>query len=526
MNSSRRVLIALAFAALAGAANAQTLTIGAAFTTTSFDPHFHVIGFNIALTRHVFDPLIAQDEQQRLKPALALSWTATGPTTWRLALRPGVRFHDGSPFTSDDVVFTLARAPAVPNSPSSFAMYTQAIAKVEAVDPLTVDIHTHASHPTLPIELSTIGVLSRSSGATATTADFNSGRAAIGTGPFKFVEWTPGQRTVFSRNDAYWAAPAAWEQVVIRQITNDSTRVAALLAGDVDMVEAVPPSAIEILRARGDVRIASTPSNRVIYLFPNHALAADAHSTALDGGALASNPFSDRRVREALSLAIDRTAIVDRVLMGLGDPAGQFLPAGYFGVDPGLRAPGVDLGRARELLAAAGLANGFATTLHTPNDRYIRDEQVAQTIAQMAARIGIRMRIEAQPSSILITRLNKFDFAIHIWGWSSETGEPVALLRTLLGTRGRSPAFGQSNRGRFSNPILDQLVDVATTELDDRRRETLAIEATAFAMRDLPVLPLHFQTATWALRQGFDYGARADNYTLAYDVRPIQVKRP
>ncbi len=503
-------------------AHATTLTIGLSVFSSSMDPHFHLTGANVTLARHVFDALLAQDSRQHLHPALAEAWAPTGAKTWRFRLRDGVRFHDGTPFSAEDVAFTLGRAPNVTSSPGSFAIYTRAIERVEVIDRLTIDIHTKSPSPTLPIELSTIAIIPRHLGDGVRTADFNSGVAAIGTGPFRFAEWVPGERVVLSRNDAYWGEKPAWTRVVQRLIKSDSSRVASLLAGDVDAIEYVPASAMERLRASPKLSLIATMSNRVIFLAFDHANATSAHATTLDGARLDANPFKDLRVRQAISAAIDRRAIIEQVMLGFGLPAGQVLPPGYDLTSERLVPAPYDPDLARRLLGDAGLAGGFAVNLLAPNDRYVNDEQVAQAIGQMLARIGLRARIDPVPGSIALQRMNRSEFGIVLWGWGSETGEPIAALRALLGTRGASDGSGTANRGRYSNPTLDSLLDRAGAEIDREKLRALAAEATELAIADLALIPLYFQPAVWALRSGLTMEPRADSYTLAFEIKPTR----
>jgi peptide/nickel transport system substrate-binding protein len=518
MIATLRALLCAFALSLAAGASAQTLVIGTATSTSSIDPHYQLAFTNIAPLRHIYDPLFAQDAQQRLHPALALAWEQSGPLTWRIRLRPGVRFHDGAPFTADDVAFTLARAPNVPNSPASFALYTRAIAAVRVVDALTIEIDTHAPAPSLPIEISTIGIVSRRAAETAATDDFNGGRAAIGTGPFRFVEWQPGQRLVLARNDAYWGDAPRWSRVELRRIPNESARVAALLAGDADIIEAVPPTALASIRARADLALATSLSNRLIWLGFNYVDDAP-YLTAANGERLTANPLRDLRVRQAISAAIERTAIVERVMLGEAAPAGQILPAGYPGVALEIQPDALDLARSRRLLAEAGYPDGFALGLVATNDRYVNDAQVAQAVAQMLARVGIQVRLEALPGAVVVQRRNRGDFAMFMFGISSESGETLASLYSLLASERAPRGRGLGNSGHYANPALDAAIARAGATADIEEREALTRAGVALAMGDVAIVPLYFTTNTWAMRRGLRYTARADGYTLAAEVR-------
>src|SRR5687768_7484346 len=301
----------LAFlAAFASAAGAQDLRIGLANDPTAMDPHYHNLSPNNSLLSHVFDSLVGQDERQRLTPDLAESWKAIDATTWEFKLRRNVKFHDGSPFTADDVLFSFERAPNVEGSPSSFGIYARGKVFTK-IDDHTVHVKTASPYPLMPNDISTIFIISKKNAQGAKTPDYNSGKAAIGTGPYKFVEYTPGNRIVVQRNDEYWGQKSTWQRVVFRGIKSNPSRVAALLAGDVDLIEQVPAVDMARLKKEPKVTLAHVVSNRIIYLHLDHWRDDSPYVKAKDGGQI-KNPLRDPRVRVAISKAIDRDAIVSR----------------------------------------------------------------------------------------------------------------------------------------------------------------------------------------------------------------------
>lgn len=506
-------VLAVALAAITPA-GAQELRIGVSIETNSIDPMFSTTSPNAMLARHFFDELVLQDERQRLKPGLALSWRAIGPTVWEFRLRPGVRFHDGSAFTAEDVAFSLHRAPNV-SSAAAFGVYTRAITEVEIIDPLTVRIHSTAPYPLAPYDLSVVPIISRRVGDAVTTGDFNSGKAAIGTGPFRFVRWIPGDRVEMARNDDYWGPRPAWTRVTTTLIPNDSARVAALLAHDVDLIDTVPPSALADLRARPDVRLAQTPFNRLEYLHMDSFSEHPPFVTDLAGNPLDKNPFKDLRVRKAISKAIDRAALVNGINEGMGVPASQFLPDGVFGTSPDLRPEPFDSDGARKLLATAGYPEGFAITLHAPNGRFVNDAKIAVAVGQMLSRVGIVAKVEALPVSIFKTRVAKYDFGLYIDGWWADTGEASSSLRSLSASVNLATGWGVVNRGRYSNPTLDALLERAMTAIDDTTRDGLLQKASELAIKDVAVVPLYYEVAVWAFRKDLSYAPRADGFTLA-----------
>ncbi|MGY0710731.1 ABC transporter substrate-binding protein [Azospirillum argentinense] len=386
-------------AAVPAPARAATLTVGTSAEPSALDPHYHNLGPNTRARKHVFESLVSMDAKMRLQPELAESWRAVDETTWEFKLRKGVKFHDGTEFTAQDFVYTVCRIPNVANSPSSFTVYTKGIAGIEAPDPHTLIIKTGKPYPLLPVELSTFGIISaKAAGGEAVTFDkagckadswpttqaFNDGSLMIGTGPFKHKSYTKGDRQVLERNPDYWGPQAAWDTVVFRPITSDGPRVAALLAGDVDMIESPPVQDIERLKSAPNVSLAQAQSNRVIYL----ALGVQDTPPTITGTD-GKNPLKDPKVRKALSLAVDRDAIVKRIMMGVAEPANQYLPAGFYGNNPEVTVA-TDANKAKQLLAEAGYPKGFQLTLGTPNDRYINDDKVAQAVAQMFTRIGVQ----------------------------------------------------------------------------------------------------------------------------------------
>jgi peptide/nickel transport system substrate-binding protein len=517
----RSALGLCAAVSLSFAVMAQELTIGLGASVTSIDPHFHNLSPNSNIARHIFDRLIHTDEKQKLQPGLATEWKAIDDTTWEFKLRRGVKFHDGSEFTAEDVAATLKRVPWVPNSPSSFRIYTQSVVSWEIVDPYTIRLKTAKVYPLLPTDISTINIINKKF-EQGPTADFNSGKAAIGTGPFKFVEYVPGDRIVLQRNDDYWGPKPNWQKVTLKLITNNSARVAALLAGDVQLIEAVPATDYARLKSNADVTISQVVGNRLIYLHIDSFRDQSPFVTDKAGALLPNNPLKDPRVRKAMSKAINRQAIVDRVMDGLAIPAGGLMADGFFGTSPKLKPDTFDAEGARKLLTEAGYPNGFGLTIHGPNDRYPNDEKVLQAIGPMFNRIGIDTKVVTMPWATFAGQSSNpnYAFSVMLVGWGADTGEVSSPLRSLLATVNRDAGMGGSNRGRYSNPKMDAVLAQALATVDNEKRDKLLQEASEIAIGDMGLIPLHYQINVWAMRKGLTYAPRADEYTLAQGVRP------
>jgi len=514
-------LLATGFATLSHAAD---LTVGLSTPITSLDPHFHNLSPNNSLGRHVFETLIRQDETQRMLPGLAESWKPVGDLDWEITLRKGVKFHNGQEFTADDVIATFKRVPDVPNSPASFAFFVRPIVSIQAPDKYTLRIKTAKPHPLLPNDLGAVMILPRSVAETAKTEDFNSGKAMIGTGPYRYVEYAAGDRVVLKRNDTYWGSKPAWDNVRFKMITSAPARVAALLAGDVQMIEGVPTADIANLKKDKRVGLASAVSNRIIYLHMDSNREKNSpFVTSVDGKPLEANPLRDPRVRRAISKMIDRDAIVSRIMEGQGVAAGQLLPEQFFGTSKTLGPDKYDPQAAKKLLAEAGYPNGFCLTLHAPNNRYINDAAVAQAVAQFLSRNGIATKVDTMPSNVFFSRGSKLEFSFLLAGWGAETGETSSPLRALLATFDAKQGMGTANRGRFSDAGVDALLTQALTTIDDTKRGIMLARASDKAIGEMMgLVPLHYEVSTWATRQGLSYKARADQYTLAYEVRPAK----
>ena len=511
----------LVLAATVAPAQAQHLTAAMAAPITSIDPHFYNAAPNNGLALHVYERLVERTPTAELTPGLAASWTPVGEAMWELKLRAGATWHDGSPVTPDDVAFTFARVPNVPNSPGGFAGMIRAISRVEAVDATTLRIHTSRPTPNLPIDMVSIHIVSRKHGEGAATEDYNSGKAAIGSGPFRLTRFTNGDRTELTRYEGWAKEKPAWERVTFRFIPNPGARVAALLAGDVDMIDVPPAADIPRLKSDPKLNVVSIQGLRTIYIgLARHRGTPEPFVTDNAGKPFDKSPFEDVRVRRALSIAINRQAIAERVMSGTADPTGQWLPPGTYSYAPGVKVPPYAPEEAKKLLAEAGFPQGFKLTLHTPNDRYPNDSQTTQAVAQMWARIGVQTTVEALPWNGFSARSAKQEFSAALGGWGSNTAEAGYLLVNIIGTYDPKAGRGASNQRRYTNPAMDSLTDKALSTFDPAERERLLIQAVEMATNDVAIIPLHQLVNFWATKKSIAYTPRMDERTVAMNARP------
>ncbi len=515
---------------------AQGLRIALASEPTAVDPHYHDLTPNNALAAHIFDSLVLQDEMQQLKPALATSWENDGKNRWTFKLRPGVSFSNGKPFSAEDVVFSFCRTLKNETKVSgSFADITGNFASVETPDAQTLVINTTTPEPLLPNLLASLGILSASivehgpisydigkncgvTGAWPAVNNFNDGSAAIGTGPYKLKSYVRGSAIELERNPGHWGKAEPWASVRFVPVTNAGPRLAGLLAGDYDVIE--NPAARDLGRIRSDTRFGHvvTPSTRVIYFQLDVGRDQSPFVKAEDG----KNPLKDARVRQAMSLAIDRDAIVKRIMDGAAEPAYQFLPTGMFGTLPNPPKLAYDPAAARKLLAEAGYPNGFQITLSATNDRYINDSQITQAVAQYLTQIGIRTEVDAMTRAIYFPRRAKKEFSVALGGWGSGTGEASSFLRQWAPTPDDAKTIGGSNYGGYKNDEFDKLIRVAISTLDDAKRAELLQQAGKLVLADGAFIPLHFESGIWAHKAALAVTGRADQFTLAMSIRPAK----
>lgn len=515
---TRSLVRAAALALLMGvpaAAMAEDLSIGMSTTPTTLDPHEDSNAPNNAVGRHIWDALVNLTATSANEPDLAESWEMVDETTWRFKLRQGVTFHDGSEFNADDVVASITRARDKPSQ--AFASYTRNIASVTAVDPYTVEIKTETPDPMLLNSVGRLRIISADCAA-ATVQEFDSGKCAVGTGPFVFKSFTPGDRVELARNENYYAGPSEWENVTLRFLPDDGARLASLLSQELDIIETLPADGMARVEGNDQLQVINGLSNRLVYMGVDVAREPSPFVTGTDG----KNPLKDERVRRAMLMAINRDLIVERVMQKNGTVADQFVAEGYLGFSPAIKRVAYDPEGAKALLAEAGYPNGFGLTLHGPAGRYVKDSEVLQAVGQMLARVGIQASVEVMPWSMFSERSTNRDFSMYLSSWGVNSGEVSNPAISLIETRDADKGTGRYNSGGVSDPEIDALLDQVATLVDETARKPVLEQISDLTFDRLWILPLHFENVVLGARTGLTYEPRGDKYTLAYYVRSAQ----
>jgi len=518
--------IALAGALVSAAATqstAQTLTIGVRAGPESIDPHFTATGTHAEALKHVFDSLTWSGDGLEIEPRLAESWKAVNDTTWEFKLRRGVKFHDGSDFTAEDVKFSVERIPMVAG-PNPTTIYVRRVQSMKIVDPHTIQFITDGPAPNLPNDFIRLFIVSHkaAAGLTKDTANeaFNNGKAAIGTGPYKFVSWTPKDQLILDRFDGYWGGKEPWARHVRKEIPNDAARVAQLKAGQIDLITRVPASDVETLKRDNRLTVQTIET---VYIFNMELDMRDKapQVSAKDGSALAKNPMQDAKVREAIDLAIDRKALAEIAMEGLGKEQNQLVTPSIFGYSKKIPVLKYDPNQAKKLLAEAGYPNGFKVTFSFTSDRLPGDRQVGTSVAQMLAAVGIDATANAQPAAVFFPARSRGEFSMSMSGWGTLTGEAHYTLSSVAHSNDPAKKFGAFNVLGYVNPKMDKLIQDAAVEMDEGKRRSLLEQANELVHVDRPRLPLVAVGSAWAMQKSkVKIKARVDEDTLAMNIKP------
>jgi peptide/nickel transport system substrate-binding protein len=500
----------LATTVVAATTEARTVKWARAGDALTIDPHAQNEGPTHTLNHHLYEPLMIRDPQGKALPALAEAWGLTSDATvWEFKLRKGVKFHDGAPFTADDVIFSYERARQPTSDMKSLLSSVDTITKV---DDHTIHIKTKGPNPLLPANLTDLFIMNKAwaekNNATK-VQDFKNReenyavRNANGTGPFVLVSREPDVKTVMKRNESYWGKgqiPLDITELVYTPIKSDATRVAALLSGEIDFVQDVPVQDIQRLQNDPNLKIAVGPENRSIFLGMN---VGDSELKTSD--VKGKNPFASKKVRHAVNMAVNRQAIQRVVMRGQSIPTGILSPPGVNGYTKELDViPPNDAAKAKALLAEAGYPNGFSITLHCPNDRYVNDEAICQAVVGQLAQIGIRVNLLSQSKSIHfpIIQKNPPETDFYMLGWGVPTFDSHYIFAHLFHTR--TDKEGGWNGTRYSNPEIDRQTVGLTQETDLTRRNQVIGQMWKVLQDETIYIPIHVQTLAYAMKPDLD----------------------
>lgn len=514
MHLKNHLIAAAVAAVLAAGAHAQTVRVANQGDALSMDPHSLNESLQLSVTNNIYEPLVGRNKDLSLAPALATSWKQVSPTVWRFELRKNVQFHDGKPFTADDVVFSLAR---VAGEGSDLKSNVNDIKEVRKVSSHVVDIETKAPFPILPDQLSTTFIMSQKwceENQATRPVDRRKGIEnaasfrANGTGPFRLRERQPNVRTTFVRNGNYWGKiDGNVQEVVYTPIANDATRVAALLSGEVDVMEPVPVQDIERINTSPNTKVVVGAELRTIFLGMDQS-----RNELLYSSVKGKNPFKDKRVRQAFYQAIDIDGIQKTVMRGASKPTALMVGPGINGFDASInkRLP-YDPEGAKKLLADAGYPQGFEVTMNCPNDRYVNDARICQAVAANLARVGVKINLAAETKGTYFPKILRRDTSFYMLGWTPTTYDSHNALNALMACPD-DKGTGQFNLGTYCNPKLDQLTRSIQAETDKAKRAAMIKEAFEVHSADIGHLPLHQQTLAWGISKKVDIVQLADNF--------------
>jgi peptide/nickel transport system substrate-binding protein len=489
----------------------------------SLDPYTLKETTTIAHHAHVYEGLIGRDKDLKIVPALAESWETLDPLHWRFHLRKGVKFHNGDPFTADDVLFSADRVRA---NGSNFLSNVPADAKFVKVDDYTVDVMLSSPNPILISQWDGWYIMEKKwceehdsvapTPASATTPSY----AALhenGTGPFTIESHQPGVKTVFKAFPGWWGKPEHnLKEIDFTPIASDATRVAALLSGEVDVVEPVPIQDIQRVNSSGVATVQNGPELRTIFLGMDQS-----RDELLYSNVKGKNPFKDDRVREAFYKAIDADLIKSRVMRGLSTPSALMIAPQLFALSKDFTRPKVDIDAAKKLLAEAGYPDGFEVTLDCPNDRYVNDAAICQAVVGMLARIGVKVDLLAQPKAQFFAKVLKpggYKTSFFLLGWTPATMDSHNVLHDILGCRDdpKDATRGEANLGGYCNKDLDALTDKILVETDTAKRDQMIKQAYGISIKDWAYIPLHQQALSWGVSKKVKLTQRADNQVLLF----------
>ncbi len=504
--------VALALAVTGLAASAQTVRIANQGDALSMDPHSLNESLQLSVTGNLYEPLVGRNKDLSLTPALAASWKQVSPTVWRFELRKGVQFHDGTPFSADDVLFTLARTQV---EGSDMKSYTNDFKDVRKINDFTVEIETKSPFPILPDVLTFVYIMSKKWSETNQATRPVDRRKGIenaasfranGTGPYRLRERQPNVRTTFVRNGNYWGKiEGNVSEVIFTPIGNDATRVAALLSGEIDVMEPVPVQDVARVNASANAKAITGPELRTIFLGMDQK-----RDELLYSSVKGKNPFKDKRVRQAFYQAIDIEGIKKTVMRGASNPSAQMVGPGINGFQPEIKRLPYDVEAAKKLMADAGYGSGFTVNMNCPNDRYVNDSQICEAVAANLSRINVKVNLQAETKGTYFPKVLRRDTSFYMLGWTPSTVDAHNALNALMRCVDDKGA-GQFNLGAYCNPKVDELTNKIQSETDKAKRDAMIKEAFELHAADIGHLPLHQQALAWGVSKKVTLSQMADN---------------
>lgn len=498
----------------------NNLKIAFSDNLSSLDPQLNNFAGDRSAGLFFFEMLVANYNNQLL-PALATEWTNIDPLTWEFNLRQDVKWSNGQPFTAEDVVYSIDRVRNVPGSVAPFTSYVRTIDSVTIKNPQIIEIKTNTPNPDLPLNLASVHLVNKNSTENATSEDFNSGKALIGTGPYQLISYTPGERLIAEKNPHYWGEQPTWDRIEYIYSANAASRTAALLSGDVDVIDKVSVADLARLKKDPNINVFSYNGLRVFLLQPSFNPNPNQYITDNHGKPLEKNPLLDTRVREALSIAINRDAIADRILQGGVTVANQWMPEGSIGYNPNLEQIPFDALRAKNLLAEAGYNEGFQLTIHVPNDRYPLAPETVQAVAQFWTRIGVKTNVEVVPWAVYSSAARQNNYAMSVLAWGNGTGEASYAMVSILATVDPKSGLGASNFGYYSSEELDAGLKAVSAEFDPVKREQLMQQAATTVSNEVGIIPLFHYKNIWAAKKGLDVKPISSDRTV-----PMMITKP
>jgi peptide/nickel transport system substrate-binding protein len=509
--------------ALMSTTSAQAVTLKYAFQgdLNALDGYTLNETFSLGALGNVYEGLTKRDKDLKIIPGLAERWEIMEPTRWRFHLRKNVKFSGGEDFTADDVVFSLDRL----RSPDS-QVKSRAPADMKAVkvDDHTVDFVLTQPDPILNAEWDTWYIMSKTwceanNATQAMSAKATSLSAAAlkanGTGPFTIESHEPGVKTVYKPNPKWWGKPEHnLDEVVFTTIKADATRVAALLSGEVDLIEPVPVQDMERIGADPKTAVMTGAELRTIFL--NYDSMRDELKYSSVKG---KNPFKDARVRKAFYQAVDIEAIKSKVMRNMSVPSALLIsPLLFSGAGEFKRHP-FDVDAAKKLMAEAGYPEGFELRMDCPNDRYVNDAAICQAVAAMLSKINVKVTLNAMPKAKffeLAGSTGKYDSSFNMLGWTPGSADSLNILVNIAGCRDENGKGGTFNYGGYCNPKIEALAKQVSTETDQTKRNGLIAEAFKILHEEVALLPLHQQSLAWGVSKNVTITQRADNQILFY----------